>query len=325
MIKLPSFFLLAGLATLSPLLVHAQPVEKVHRVGILSGASDVPQFFDAFRHRLRELGHIEGKNIFFEHRYAAGDLNRLPDFAAQLIDEKVDLIVAVTTPAVVTAKKATAAIPIVMHNIPDPVGVGLVDSLASPGGNVTGTSSLGVDLSGKRLELLKETVPKLARVAVLWNAADRGMVMMSERIQAAAPPLGMSIKTLAVRDAKDIDAVLGETAKNRPDALYMIADRLTALHLNQVLDLAVKLKLPSVFEDEVFVNAGGLMAYGADRAEMNRRTAGYVDKILRGTPPRNLPVEQPMKFELAINLKTAKQIGLTIPQNVLARADRVIK
>jgi len=325
MIKLPSFFLLAGLATLAPFLVHAQPVEKVHHVGILSGASDVPQFFDAFRHRLRELGHIEGKNIFFEHRYAAGDLNRLPDFAAQLIDEKVDLIVAVTTPAVVTAKKATTAIPIVMHNIPDPVGVGLVDSLASPGGNVTGTSSLGVDLSGKRLELLKETVPKLALVAVLWNAADRGMVMMSERIQAAAPPLGMSIKTLAVRDAKDIDAVLGETAKNRPDALYMIADRLTALHLNQVLDLAVKLKLPSVFEDEVFVNAGGLMAYGADRAEMNRRTAGYVDKILRGTPPRNLPVEQPMKFELAINLKTAKQIGLTIPQNVLARADRVIK
>ena len=325
MIKLPSFFLLASLATLSPLLVHAQPVGKVHHVGILSGASDVPQFFDAFRHRLRELGHIEGKNIFFEHRYAAGDLNRLPDFAAQLIDEKVDLIVAVTTPAVVTAKKATTAIPIVMHNIPDPVGVGLVDSLASPGGNVTGTSSLGLDLSGKRLELLKETVPKLTRVAVLWNAADRGMVMMSERIQAAAPPLGMSIKTLAVRDAQDINAVLGETAKNRPDALYMIADRLTALHLNQVLDLAVKLKLPSVFEDEVFVNAGGLMAYGADRAEMNRRTAGYVDKILRGTPPRNLPVEQPMKFELAINLKTAKQIGLTIPQNVLARADRVIK
>jgi putative tryptophan/tyrosine transport system substrate-binding protein len=325
MIKLPSFFLLAGLATLAPFLVHAQSAEKVHHVGILSGASDVPQFFDAFRQRLRELGHLEGKNIFFVHRYAAGDLNRLPDFAAQLIDEKVDLIVAVTTPAVVTAKKATTAIPIVMHNIPDPVGVGLVDSLASPGGNVTGTSSLGLDLSGKRLELLKETVPKLARVAVLWNAADRGMVMMSERIQAAAPPLGMSIKALAVRDAQDINAVLGETAKNRPDALYMIADRLTALHLNQVLDLAVKLRLPSVFEDGVFVNAGGLMAYGADRAEMNRRTAGYVDKILRGTPPRNLPVEQPMKFELAINLKTAKQISLTIPQNVLARADRVVK
>jgi len=325
MIKRLSLFLLAGFAMLSPLLVHAQPVEKVHRVGILSGASDVPQFFEAFRHRLRELGHVEGKNIFFEHRYAAGDLNRLPDFAAQLIDEKVDLIVAVTTPAVVSAKKATTAIPIVMHNIPDPVGVGLVDSLASPGGNITGTSNLGVDLSGKRLELLKETIPKLARVAVLWNAADRGMVLMSERIQTAAPPLALTIKPLAVRDARDVESALSEVSKSRPDALYMIADRLTALHLNQVLELAVKLKLPSIFEDEIFVNAGGLMAYGADRAEMNRRTAGYVDKILRGTPARSLPVEQPMKFEFAINLKTAKQIGLTIPPNVLARADKVIR
>jgi putative tryptophan/tyrosine transport system substrate-binding protein len=200
-----------------------------------------------------------------------------------------------------------------------------VDSLASPGGNITGTSSLGIDLSGKRLELLKESVPKLARVAVLWNAADRGMVMMSERIQAAAPSLAVAIKPLAIRDPRDIDTALSDAGKSRPDALYMIADRLTALHLNQVLDWAVKLKLPSVFEDEVFVKAGGLMAYGADRAEMNRRTAGYVDKILKGTPPRNLPVEQPMKFEFVINLKTAKQISLTIPPNVLARADKVIK
>jgi ABC-type uncharacterized transport system substrate-binding protein len=319
------FYALPVLILATVYLAHAQPAEKVHRVGILSGASDVPQFFEAFRQRLRELGHIEGKNIFFEHRYAAGDLDRLPDFAAQLIKEKVDLIVAVTIPAVVTAKKATTTIPIVMHNIPDPVSVGPVDSLASPGGNITGTSSLGVDLSGKRLELLKETIPKLARVAVLWNTADRGMVLMSERIQAAALTLAVTIKPLAVRDARDIDTALSDAAKSRPDALYMIADRLTALHLNQVLDLAVKLKLPSVFEDEVFVNAGGLMAYGADRAEMNRRTAVYVDKILKGTPPRNLPVEQPMKFEFVINLKTAKQIGLTIPPNVLARADKVIK
>jgi putative ABC transport system substrate-binding protein len=319
------FFLLAGFITLRPLFAYAQPAEKTHRVGILSGASDVPQFFEAFRHRLRELGHIEGTNLFIEHRYAAGDLDRLPDFAEQLIKEKVDLIVAVTTPAVVTAKKATTSIPIVMHNIADPVSVGLVDSLASPGGNITGTSSLGIDLSGKRLELLKESVPKLARVAVLWNAADRGMVMMSERIQAAAPSLGVAIKPLAIRDPRDVNTALSDAGKSRPDALYMIADRLTALHLNRVLDWAAKLKLPSVFEDEVFVKAGGLMAYGADRAEMNRRTAGYVDKILKGIPPRNLPVEQPMKFEFVINLKTAKQIGLTMPPNVLARADRVIR
>jgi len=318
-------FFWAGLVTLRPVLAAAQPVERIHRVGILSGASDVPQFFEAFRQRLRELGHVEGKNIFFEHRYAAGDLSRLPEFTTQLINENVDAIVAVTIPAVQSARKATTTIPIIMHNIPDPVGIGLVDSLASPGGNITGTSSLGVDLSGKRLVLLKEAVPKVARVAVLWNAGDRGMVLISEKIQAAAPPLAVNIRPLAVRDGQDIATALADMAKSRPDALFMIADRLTAIHLNQVLDLAVKLKLPSIFEDGVFVSAGGLMAYGADRAEMNRRTAGYVDKVLRGTPPRDLPVEQPMRFEFVVNLKTAKQIGLTIPPNVLARADKVIK
>ena len=212
-----------------------------------------------------------------------------------------------------------------MYGVPDPVGIGLVESLASPGGNITGLSTLGVDLSGKRLELLKETIPKLARVAVLWNASDRGMTLMSERIQTAAHALGVGIKPLAVRDTKDVETMLAEVAKNRPDAIFMITDRLTGLHLKQVLDFAVKTKLPSMFEDEVFVTEGGLMAYGANRPELYRRAAVYIDKILKGTKPSDLPVEQPMTFEFIINLNTAKQIGVTIPPNVLVRADKVIK
>ena len=315
----------AAIFVLGALQVDVQSAEKIHRVGILSGASEVPQFFDAFTRRLRELGYVEGKNIVFERKYAAGEIERLPQFATELLKENVDIILAVTIPAVLAAKKASTTVPIVMNNIPDPVEVGIVDSLASPGGNVTGTSSLGVDLSGKRLELLKETFPKLTRVAVLWNAADRGMVLMSERIQTAGRAFAVTIKPLAVRDGKDVDAALSEAAKSRPDAIYMIADRLTSLHLKQLLDFATKFKLPSMFEDEVFVNAGGLMAYGADRGEMNRRVAVYIDKILKGAKPADLPVEQPKTFEFIINLKTAKQIGLTIPPNVLARADKVIR
>jgi putative ABC transport system substrate-binding protein len=179
------FFVLAGFIMLGAPPADAQGVAKVHRIGILSAASEVPQFFEAFRQRLRELGQVEGKNISFERRYAAGDLDRLPGFAAELVKEQVDVILAVTVPAVLAAKKATTTIPIIMYGVPDPVGIGLVDSLASPGGNITGLSTLGVDLSGKRLELLKETIPRLARVAVLWNASDRGMTLMSERIQTA--------------------------------------------------------------------------------------------------------------------------------------------
>jgi putative tryptophan/tyrosine transport system substrate-binding protein len=318
------FFVLAAFIIFGVIQTDAYTAEKVHRIGILSGASEVPQFFEAFRERLHQLGHVEGKNISFERRYAAGDLDRLPGFAAELVKEDVDVILAVTVPAVLAAKKATTTVPIIMYGVPDPVGIGLVESLASPGGNVTGLSTLGVDLSGKRLEILKETLPKLARVAVLWNGSDRGMTLMSERIQTAGQALTVAVKPLAVRDTKDIEAALTEAAKSRSVALYVIADRLTGLHLKQVLDFAAKNKLPSMFEDEVFVAAGGLMPYGANRAEVNRRAAVYIDKILKGTKPSDLPVEQPTKFELGINLKTAKQIGLTIPPNVLARADRVI-
>jgi putative tryptophan/tyrosine transport system substrate-binding protein len=314
-----------GAITLSAIGTDAQPAEKVHRIGILSAASEVPQFFDALIQQLRELGQVEGKNIVFELRYAAGDLDRLPAFAAELVKEPVDLIVAVTVPAVLAAKKASTTIPIVMFAVADPVGIGLVDSLARRGGNVTGLSSLGGDLSSKRLELFKETVPKLTRVGVLWNVADRGMTLMSERIQTAGQALGVSVKPFAIRETTDVGTALTEAAKSRPIGLYMIADRLTSLHLKQLLEFGAKNKLPSMFEDEVFVAAGGLMAYGANRAEVNRRAAIYIDKILKGTKPADLPVEQPMKFELVFNLKTAKQLGLTIPQNMLSRADKVIR
>src|SRR5262245_18278960 len=188
--KNTAFFVLVALVILGAPSADAQPAAKVHRIGILSGASDVPQFTEAFLQRLRELGHVEGKNTLLERRYAAGDIEKLPEFAAELLRTKVDVIVAVTIPAVMAAKKATTTLPIIMHGVPDPVSIGLVDSLASPGGNITGTSSLGLDLSGKRLELLKETLPKLSRVAVLWNASDRGMTLMSERIQTAGQKIG---------------------------------------------------------------------------------------------------------------------------------------
>jgi putative ABC transport system substrate-binding protein len=238
---------------------------------------------------------------------------------------KVDVIVAATTPAAVAAKKATTSIPIVIVNVPDPVGTGLVASLARPGANITGLSSLAVDLSGKRLELLKEAVPKLSRVAVVWNSEDRGMTLISKQIQAAAPPLGLTIQPVGVRDPNDVGGALVKMSQDRPDALFTIADRLTALHEKQLVEFAVKNRLPAMFEDEVFVMAGGLMAYGPDRPGMWRRAAIYVDKILKGTKPAELPVEQPTKFELVINLKTAKQIGVEIPQSVLYRADKVIK
>jgi putative ABC transport system substrate-binding protein len=306
-------------------IAQAQRSKKADRVGILSGVSEVPQIFGGFRQRLHELGYVEGKNISFERRYAAGDVDRLPGFAAELVKEQVDVIVTAGTPATVATKKSTVAIPIVMLNVADPVGTGLVASLARPGGNITGLSSLAVDLSGKRLELLKEAFPKLNRVALVWNSEDRAMTLISKRVQSAAPALGLTIQPLGVRDPDDLGKALVKISQDLPDALFTIADRLTALHEKQLLDFAVKNKLPTMSEDEVFVTGGWLMAYGPDRPGMWGRAASYVDKILKGTKPADLPVEQPMKFEFIVNLKAAKQIGLTIPPTVLARADKVIK
>jgi putative ABC transport system substrate-binding protein len=260
-----------------------------------------------------------------ERRFSNGDIDRLPGFASELVALRVSVIVTAGTPAAVAARKATTAIPIVMVNVADPVGTGLVASLARPEGNITGLSSLAVDLSGKRLELLKEAFPKLNRVALVWNSEDRGMTLISKQIQAAAATLGLTIQPVGVRDPNDLSSALMKMSQDRPDALFKIADRLTAFHEKQLLDFALKNKLPTMAEDEVFVTGGWLMAYGPDRPGLWRRVAIYVDKILKGVKPADLPVEQPMKFDFVINLKTAKQIGLTISPNVLVRADRVIR
>jgi putative ABC transport system substrate-binding protein len=236
-------------------IAQAQQPKKAHRIGILSGASEVAQIFGPFQQHLREQGYVEG-SVLLERRFADGNIDRLPEFASELVALKVDVIVTAGTPAAVAAKKATTAIPIVMLNVADPVGTGLVASLARPGANITGLSSLAVDLSGKRLELLKEAFPKLNRVAVVWNSEDRGMTLISKQIQAAAPPLGLTIQTLGVRDPNDLDSALVKMSQDRPDALFTIADRLTALHEKQLLDFAVKNKLPTMFEDEVFVTTG---------------------------------------------------------------------
>ena len=308
-------------------LAAAQQPPKISRVGFLSpSASGLGAFrYESFRKGLHEFGYIEGQNVVFERRSAEGNVDSFPTLAAELVQLKVDVIVALGTPAAMAAKRATSTIPIFIIAVPDPVSTGLVASLARPGGNITGLSSLGVDLSGKRLELLKETVPGLSRVALVWNLEDKGMSLITKQIQAAAPPLGVKVEPFGVRDPNDFDGVFAKISQNRPDAIFIAADRLIASHTKKILEFAIKNKIPAMFNSGESVEAGALMSYGPNRAEVLRRASTLVDKILKGAKPGDLPVEQPMKFELVINLKTAKQIGVTIPPNVLARADRVIK
>jgi ABC-type uncharacterized transport system substrate-binding protein len=302
---------------------EAQQPTKFPHVGFL-GPGYLGRF-DSFRQALQELGYLEGRNIVLEPRSAEGNVDSIPTLVAELVQLKVAVIVTVGTPATIAAKRSTPTIPIVMINAADPVRAGLVASLARPGGNITGLSSLEVDLSGKRLELLKEAFPKLAHVSVVWNLEDRSMTLVAKQIQAAAPPLGVTVQPMGVRNPNDFDSVFLKMAHNRPDAIYTIADRLTRLHVKRILEFAMKSKIPTMFNSGEYGEDGSLMTYGPNRLEASRRAAVYVDKILKGAKPADLPVEQPTKFELMINLKTAKQIGVTIPPNVLARADRVIR
>jgi putative ABC transport system substrate-binding protein len=282
---------------------------------------------EAIRLALRELGYIEGQNIAIEYRYGEGKQDRWPALAADLVRLKVDIIV-VTGGAiwVRTAKNATKTIPIVMVGTGgDPVEEGLVESLARPGGNVTGVTNLTTELGGKRLELLKEAVPKVARVAVLYNPVTPGIVLELKEVETAARALGVTIQPWEVRPADGFDRVFAAMGKQRPDGLLVLSGPLMGASGKRIAGLAIKSRLPSVHGNRSYVDAGGLMSYGADLADSYRRVAYYVDKILKGAKPAELPVEQPTKFELVINLKTAKQIGVTIPQKVLARADKVIK
>jgi len=328
MVKKAVVVLLVGLALPSLRVALAQQPTKTPRIGYIAIAfpSSTPARIEAFRQGLRELGYVEGKNIVIESRYAEGKLDRLPALAAELVRLKVDVIV--TTGAVITraAKEATVTIPIVMTNDTDPVSNAFVASLARPGGNITGLATLAPELSGKRLELLKEIVPKLSSVAVLGSSPGSGNAQNLKETELAAGALGVKIQYLDVLGPKDIETAFRVASKARADAVLVLSSAVISSQRTQVLvDLAVKNRLPVTYPRPEHVEDGGLMTYGPNVNDLFRRAATYVDRILKGAKPADLPVEQPKKFEFVINLKAAKQIGLTIPPNVLARADKVIK
>ena len=308
----------------------AQQPKKVSRIGFLSASDPAGESTrsEAIRLALRELGYIEGQNIAIEYRYAEGKIDRLPELAAELVRLKVDVIVVAGGDVLIrAAKSATKTIPIVLTGAgADPVEAGFVESLARPGGNVTGVTFLSRELGGKRLELLKEAVPKIARVAVLNDPAATGSALeLKEDLPVAARSLGLTIQPWEVRAADDFERVFAALNKDRTDGLYVLGGTLMGANRKRIAGFALKSRLPSVYQSSEAVDDGGLMSYGADRADSYRRVAYYVDRILKGAKPADLPVEQPTKFELVINLKTAKQIGLTIPPEVLARATRLIR
>ena len=304
-----------------------QQAGKVARVGYAAptGTNTSNAGFMALRKGLQDLGYIDGKSILFEYRGAEGKRDRIPGLIAELVHIKVDVLFCSNLPAIYAAKEATQTIPIVMVSNVDPVELGIVNSFARPGGNITGLTLQSLELSGKRLELLKEIFPRLKRVGLVWNTGDQSMNLITKQIQAAAPPLGVTLQPYGVRDPNDFGGIFEKISQNPPDALFSIADRLISSQRKQILEFSVKSKIPTMFDSAPAVEAGALMAYGPTRAEVSRRAAIFVDKILKGVKPADLPIEQPRKFELIINLKTANQIGLTIPPNVLARADRVIR
>jgi putative tryptophan/tyrosine transport system substrate-binding protein len=304
--------------------VEAQQPNKIPRIGYLSSGSASIRT-EAFRQGLRELGYIEGKNITIEYRNAEGKIERYSDLASDLVSLKVDVIFVPSTPGALAAKNATKTIPIVFTSVGDPVGNGLVASLARPGGNITGLSTLAPDLSGKELELLKETVPKVSRVAVVYNPDNPGKTSSLRETEVAARALRLQLQPLEVRDPSDIEPAFQAARREKTGALIVLRDVVTIGQTKRIVELALKNQLPAIYGDRDFVDAGGLMSYGPNMSDLFRRAAVYVDKILKGAKPADLPVEQPTKFEFIINLKAAKQIGLTIPPNVLARADKVIK
>jgi putative ABC transport system substrate-binding protein len=321
--------LLGALILAAPVTSFSQQPAKVPRIGYLQPAA--PQnnsspFLEDFRQGLRDLGYIEGKNVQLEVRWGEGKLERLPVLAAELVGLKVDVIVAVSSPSVMAAKQATQTIPIVMPLSSDPVGDGLVKSLARPGGNITGLSLMTPDVGAKRLQLLKEVFPKPARpVAVLWNPDYVGMAARFRQAQRVGPTIGMDVRSVEVRDSRELERALEALDRERPDALVLLADPLTLSQRLRIVEFAAEERLPAIYEVSQFVEAGGLMSYGPDVDELVRRSATYVDKILKGAKPGDLPIEQPTKFELVINLKTAKALGISIPQSVLLQADRVIQ
>jgi len=313
--------LLGGAAAAWPLAARAQQPGKIPRIGIID---DSPRW-NAFRHGLRDLGYLEGQNIAFDYAYADGVPERLAEAAAALVRQPVDVIATFGTPASLAAKQATNTIPIVMISIGDPVRAGLVPSLARPGGNITGNTSLGPDVGAKRLQILKEAIPTVSRVALLWNPDNASSVLQFEEVQAAAPTLGVMVISVSVSSRIEFETAVAAMMNERPDALAMHAEPFHQTHIAWIIDFMAKNRLPAMYQLSANVRAGGLMSYGASEPDLFRRAAGYVHKILQGTKPADLPVEQPVKFDLVVNLKTAKALGLTIPESFLLRTDEVIE
>jgi len=313
----------------APLVAEGQQAVRVARIGVLTpgdpfSLSERP-LFEVFRQGLRERGWVEGQNAVIEWRFAEGKNDRLPDLAAELIRLKVDVIVAVAGPATRAAKQATMTIPIVATAISDPVGQGFVASLARPGGNLTGLATQFPELAAKRLALLKEALPAVSRVAVLWNAANPGNVIILRAVQAAARTLGITLQSREVRGPNDFEGVFAAMTRERPEALLTLDDPLVFQYQTSIVDFAAKKRLPAMHAFRESVEVGGLMAYSANLPDIFRRAATFVDKILKGAKPADLPFEQPTKFELVINLKTARALGLTIPPSLLQQADQVIE
>jgi putative ABC transport system substrate-binding protein len=317
--------LMGGLLA-APLAAEAQPAGKVPRIGFLfSGASGPAREVDTFRQGLRDLGYIEGQNIAIEYRFAGGQVERLPELAAELVRLKLDVIVAPYTPPALAAKRATSTIPIVFAVVADAVGAGLIANFARPGRNITGLTSSSAELGGKRLELLKQVVPKASRVAVLYNPADRSNALVLKQLQESAPTLALTLQPLEVREPREFEGAFLAMTRERAHAMFGTPGVLTFEHKTVLVNLAAKRRIPAMWGHRQFVDAGGLMSYAVNVYDQIRQTAVYVDKILKGAKPADLPVEQPTTFELVINLKTAKALGLTIPQSLLQRADQVIE
>jgi ABC-type uncharacterized transport system substrate-binding protein len=327
MMRRREFIALLGGAATWPLAANAQQQSRIPRVGFLgnSTAALEENLVQPFRDGLRELGYLEGHNILIEYRWAEGNYEQFPNLIAELIALKVDVLVTAGTPAALAVEKAKTSIPLVMVAVGDPVGTGLVASFARPGGNNTGLTSLTPELEGKRLELLREVLPKASHIAVLWNPANAYMITTEKEVQAAAAVLGIKVLSLAVQTVQEIDAAFATIRTDQPDALNVLADRVFLHERARIMDFAARHQLPGVHAYRELVLAGGLMSYGPSYAHMHRQAASYVDKILKGAKPADLPVQAPTKFELVINLKTAKALNIELPPTLLARADEVIE
>ncbi len=310
-----------------PVAAEAQPAGRVYRIGFLgnSTAALEANLVGPFREGLRDLGYVEGRNVLIEYRWAEGKYDRFPALIGELLALKVAVIVTAGTPATLAVKKATTSVPLVMLAVGDPVGTGIVPSLSHPGGNITGLTAISTEMDAKRLELLREVVPSVSYIALLWNAGSPLQVLAEKQVQAAAQVLRMRVLSLGVKTEEEIKSALAVMARERPDALLVLADRLLLHHRALIMDFATRHRLPGVHAYRELVEAGGLMSFGPSYADMHKRAAYFVDRILKGAKPGDLPVERPLTFELVINLKTARALGLTIPQSLLQRADQVIE